>query len=263
MRYNEFRDRLQDALQEAKLFFHHADRVEETVALEATERHWEAYVWRSVPQRAEPFHISAKISFKWNPFNAARGYTCEEDLLTELFGRNNRPTKTERRFVRVDLGLSASLPYGSTTPMPEAHVFGPWTASVGEKFDALFTDIKERGGRVVAVYGGHGDLDVEGHCTPVGVVTLKGVSIFGFNLVRVPRVWDHPDRREKDKDIGQDLDRLAQRFKAAYEGWTAAVAELATWIRYAPPPPEAKPVEPWFGEEDEDGEDERGPETAH
>ena len=45
--------------------------------------------------------------------------------------------------------------------------------------------------------------------------------------------------------------------------WTASIAELATWIRYSPPPPDAKPVEPWFDLGDDDDEGDGGPEITH
>ena len=83
MRYDEFRDRLQDCLSEAGLFFKDVDRPIETVNLADTDRRWKVYIGRSAPQKAEPFFVSAKIGFRWNPFAAARSYTCEEDLLTE------------------------------------------------------------------------------------------------------------------------------------------------------------------------------------
>jgi len=97
------------------LFFPHADRPTETIDLVTTERRWRVFVFRNAPQQAEPFHVSAKISFGWSPFEAARSYTREEDLLSELLGRRERPTKTEPRILRVDIVLRASLPYGSTT----------------------------------------------------------------------------------------------------------------------------------------------------
>lgn len=86
------------------------------------------------------------------------------------------------------------------------------------------------------------------------------MSVSGFRLVRVPRIWDDPERRDAEKGIGEELARLAWRFKNAFDGWTESVAELATWIRYSPPPPGAKPVEPWFENEEED---DGGPETIH
>src|SRR3990172_13245960 len=52
----------------------------------------------------------------------------------------------------------------------------------------LVTDIEEKKGRIVAVLGGHGDVEVQAHCRPDGVVSLKAVAISGFRTVRVPRV---------------------------------------------------------------------------
>ncbi len=262
MRYAEFRDRLEDALQEAGLFFHDADRRVETIDLADTVRSWKVYVRRAAPRSAQPFDVSAEIGFEWGPVDAARAYTCEEDLLTELVGRRRRPTRTERRWTRIDLSLHASLPYGSTTSIPEPHVFGAWTASVVEKADAALTDTEEKKGRMVAVLGGHGGVEVQGHCKPDGVVSLKAVAISGFRTVRVPRVWDNPERREAEKGPRDELRRLARRFNAALDEWTKSVSELATWIRYSPPPPGAKPVEPWFEDQSEDDED-GGPETTH
>ena len=118
MRYAEFRNRLENALREVGLFVHDADRVE-TINLADTVRHWRAYIRRSAPPSAEPFSVSAEISFRWTPFDAARSYTCEEDLYLQLVGRRRQPTRTARRWTRVDLSLYANLPYGSTTSMPE------------------------------------------------------------------------------------------------------------------------------------------------
>ena len=135
-------------------------------------------------------------------------------------------------------------------------------ASVTEKADAAFTDIEEKRGRVVAVLGGRGDVEVHAQCKPDGVVSLTAVAISGFRLVCVPRVWDDPERREAERGFGADLGGLARRFKTALDEWTSSVSELATWIRYSPPPPEAKPTEPWVEDQSED-DDDGGPETTH
>ena len=257
MRYAEFRDRLEDALREAGLIFHHDRRVE-TIDLADTVRSWKVFAGTAAPG-TEPFHVSALIGFEWDPVDSARAYTCEEDLLTELVGRRRRPIKTERRWMRVDASLHASLPYGSTTAPPEHHVLGPWTAAVLEIADTAFTKIEEKGGRIVAVLGGHGDLEAHAHCDADGLVSLRAVTISGFRMVRLPRVWDSPGRREAEKDAREELVRLARRFKIALDEWTKSIATLATWIRYSSPKAEAKPVEPWFDDEYDDD----GPETTH
>jgi len=262
MRYAEFRDQLEDALQDAGLFFRGVDRPVETVDLADTMRRWKVYIYRTVPRSAEPFHVSAAISFYWSPADAARAHTCEEDLLTELIGRRKRPARTERRWKRVDLALHASLPYGSTTSLPEPRVFGAWTASVEETVHAAFSEIEEKNGRIVAVLGGHGDLEVQVHFKLDGVASLNGVTISGFRTVRMPRVWDNPGRHEAERSPQVELRRLARTFQATFDEWTKSVSELATWIRYSPLPPGAKPIEPWFEDQSEDDED-GGPETIH
>jgi hypothetical protein len=260
MRYAEFRDQLEDALQGVGLFG--VDRCVETIDLADTGRHWKVNIYRAAPRSAEPFHVSAEISFYWTPADAARAHTCEEDLLTELIGRRKRPARTERRWKRVDLSLRASLPYGSTTSMPEPRVFGAWTSSVEERVHEAFSEIEERNGRIVAVLGGHGDLEVQVHSKSDGVASLRAVTISGFRIVRVPRVWDDPDRREAERSPQVELGRMARTFKATFDDWTKNVSELATWIRYSPPPPGTKPIEPWF-EDQSDDDDDGGPETIH
>jgi hypothetical protein len=87
----------------------------------------------------------------------------------------------------------------------------------------------------VAVLGGHGDVEVQAHRKPDGAVSLKALAIAGFRIVRVPRVWDD-QRREAERAPRDELHRLARRFKGAFDEWTTSVSELATWIRYSPPP---------------------------
>lgn len=262
MRYAEFRDELEDALQEAGLFLHSVDRPVETIELANTVRRWKVCIYRTAPRSAEPFHVSAEVSFYWTPFDAARAFTREEDLLIELFGRRKRPARTERRWTRVDLSLQASLPYGSTTPMPEVRVFGAWTASIEENVHGAFNEIEERNGRTVAVLGGSGDLQVQVHSKPDGILSLNSVAISGFRTVRLPRVWDDPERRNAERSPQIELGKMARTFKCTFDEWTKSVSELATWIRYSPPPHGAKPIEPWFDDQSEDDDDE-GPETIH
>jgi hypothetical protein len=180
----------------------------------------------------------------------------------ELFGRTKRPLKTEQRFTRVDFDLHARLPYGSTTSIPEAQTFGSWAGSINKKLDKAFTESKWRRGRLVAVLGALDEVNIEAKCDATGPLSLKGLSIAGFRLVRVPRVWDDPERRNAEKGATAELSRLAQRFKHSLDEWSTSIVELAKWIRYAPPPPETKRVAPPFeGQEDENEED--GPDTIH
>jgi hypothetical protein len=84
--------------------------------------------------------------------------------------------------------------------IPEPNVFGPCSSSIAQKVDTALTAVEERKGRIVAILGGHGNLEVQAHCKSDGVVSLKGVAISGFRMVRVPRVWDNPEHREAERD---------------------------------------------------------------
>lgn len=265
MRYAEFRDQLEDALRQEGLLFIGVDRRVEKIELAHTVRSWKVYVSGGGPGSTgstEPFHVSAAIGFKWSPVDAARAYTSEGDLLTELVGRSRRSPRTEPRWTRVDLSLRASLPYGSTTAIPEASVFGAWTAAVVEKADAAFTEVKERDGRILAVRGGHDDLELHARCNPDGVISLSAVAISAFRIVRVPRVWDGPERRAAEGDARRELNRLGPMFRRAIEDWTQSIAALATGTGYSPPPPGVKAAGPSMDDQSQD-DDEGGPKILH
>ena len=262
VRYAEFRDQLEGALRQEGLFFTGADRRIEKIDLADTVRSWKVYVSRGGSNSTEPFHVSAAIGSKWSPVDTARAYTCEEDLLTDLVGRSGRSPRTQPRWTRVDLSLHASLPYGSTTAIPEASVFGAWTAAVIEKADAAFTEVKQKDGRILSVHGGPDDLELHARCNLSGVVSLSAVAMSAFRIVRVPRAWDSPERRATEADSHRELSRLARTFRTAVDDWTQSIAALGTWLRYSPAPPGTKPAGPSFDGESED-DDEAGPDNVH
>ena len=62
MRYDEFRVQLEAALQRNSLHFRSLQRVE-TIELANTVRPWKVDVHGAARPSAEPFHVSAEISF--------------------------------------------------------------------------------------------------------------------------------------------------------------------------------------------------------
>ena len=228
MRYDEFRDRWQAALRAARLLSAQ-DRPDETINLTTTAHKWRVHV---LLRAVAPFHAGATIDFRWDAFEAARSYTCEEDLLTELFGRR-AGRSTQPRLVRVDIALRAALPYGSTTPIPAPDVWLPWVASVEEKLDDALTAPRRREGTIDAW---RGDLEIEGRTSPDGAFSLHGMSVPAFEMIVVPRIWDDPKRRAREASADARIDGLAKRFRGAVDAWTASVGELVRWLRYAPGP---------------------------
>jgi hypothetical protein len=188
MRYDEFRDRFQEALHSVGLFSPYGAKPAESIDLADTTRRWKTYILPSLERNSEPFHVSGRIGFVWDPFNTARGYTTEEDLLTELFGRKQRPIKTQKRWTRVDLALRTILPYGSTTPIPDLSILRGWTSDVHAKLGALLSEVMEREGQIVAITGGVNRVEIQSRCKAEGELSLSGFSISGFRLVHLPRV---------------------------------------------------------------------------
>jgi hypothetical protein len=262
MRYDEFRYQLQTALQNVGLLGQCIGNPIETVDLDSMGRLWKVYVMGSSTKDTEPFDVTAKIAFNWDPFNTARSYTSEEDLLAEMLGRTKNSSKTKPRLVRVDLELRASLPYGSTTTIPDAPTFGSWADSIKQKLDKVITENKWRQERLVAVLGALEEINIESRYDSAGHLSLNRLSVAGFRMVHVPRVWDNSDRREAEREPTAELSRLAQKFKYSLDEWRIGITELARWIRYSPPPEDSKQIAPMFDEQEDENEG-GGPETIH
>jgi hypothetical protein len=261
MRYREFRDQLQMALHEEGMFGQRIDNPTETIDLENMERSWKVYIARSSSVDTEPFHVSATITFNWGAIDTARSYTCEEDLLTELLGQKRSSSKTKPRYVRVDLKLNAHLPYGSTSVIPDVQTFGSWADTIRRKLELEFQEIKRRGEQLVAVIGVLEEIRIESRCDSTGKMSMAGLSVSGFRMVRVPRVWDDSERNNAEKGALTELAMLSKKFKYSLEEWTTGIGELARWIRYTPPPENLKEIEPFFDEQGD--EEEGGTETIH
>jgi hypothetical protein len=234
MRYHEFRDLLQITLQNSGLSGQHIGDPIETVDLNDMGRRCKIYISGSATADTEPFYVAAKISFNWNPLETARSYTREEDLLTELLDRTKHPSQTKPRHIRIDLVLSATLPHGSTTAVPEPRTFGSWANLLRDKLDKVFTESKWRRGQLVSVKGFLEQIHVDSKLDSAGRLAIEGLSIAGFRMIRVPRVWDDPDRRESEKGAEAEISRLVQNFKYSLEEWNSGICELTRWIRCTP-----------------------------
>jgi hypothetical protein len=251
MRYDEFRDRWQAALCAAGVLSHQ-ERPQETIDVSTTERRWR---FLTLPRTVDPFTVAASISFHWDPFQSARSYTCEEDLLTELHGRRAR-WSTQRRLVRVDIKLHATLPYGSTMSLPAPDLWLPWITSVEEKLGAALVPQRQRNKDI----RWRGELELEGEAS-LGEFALHGMSVPAFEMIVVPRIWDDPRRREGEASAARPIDALAARFRGALNAWTESVAQLADWLHHAPAPPRAQSAQ--RRREPFPHDDDVGPETTH
>jgi hypothetical protein len=233
MRYDEFRDAFLRSLREAGLHSH-IGRPTETVDLTTTTRRWEIPLGDSLPQRSEPFLASAMVSFKWDPFESARTYTTEEDLVTELLGRDEDPPETMPRHLRTDIVLRATLPYDSQVPMPARQTWRSWSLRVDDALAPFLpTDVAQHEGGIVIVMGWRGRVQVESSCSDTGEHSLDAVSLPSWQAVVPPRIRDAVDE-EPEGDIDRQLRKLAKRYRNAYDAWMECVIELRDEIGLDP-----------------------------
>jgi len=224
MRYETFRDRLEQALRNAGVSFLELSR-RETLELPALSRTYEVSVGLDSPKQADPFFVTAMIAFSWDPFQSARSYTTEEDLLTELFGRMRSTKRTTPRWQRIDMTFLAKPHYGSKMLTPDPRVLSTWKRSV-ERLLVHLVPVKTsegRDGQSIAI-GWRGEVEIRELCSPNGSLILNGIEIAAFQLVNPPRSSADPDRR--DGNISGQLEQLARRFQTAFDGWMDLVHEL-------------------------------------
>ncbi len=229
MTYEEFKQVWSDALRESGLGLIGVDPVHETLDLRAMDRKCESFV-EPRPQDVEPFHVSASLSWQWNALHAARTRTTEEDMLTELLGRESSSRRTERPWLRVDVELGASLPWGQAMPMPPREVWSAWTAEAIGRLEAIEPIVparRMRDGRdgLPEILAWQGEPVARVICGLGGELRLEAVKIAAWQAIELPRIWSDSSR-QRDPWPGEQLAAMFARVRAALLAWTEATDHL-------------------------------------
>ncbi len=230
MTYEEFRSAWDDALRESKLGMIGLWG-EETLNTRTMGRVYEVHVEPFGGQDAEPFHVTATLSFRWDPLDTARTATTEEDMLTELFGREAAyKLETERPYLRIDIKLTASSPYGKPLPLPSKQAWAAWireTMGRLERIEPLTPQekVRENDEGNLEVLAWQGAPTAEVSCSPEGDLLLEAVSISAMQLLRTPRIFDDPDREPDESAYGQ-LQEMFHRVRASLLAWMQALDHL-------------------------------------
>lgn len=155
------------------------------------------------------------------------GRDPEEDMLTEMFGRDG--ALTERRRLRIDIKLNASLPWGKPLPMPSKAAWSAWaceTLSRLEHIEPLTP--RERLGDAndgeLLVMARQGAPRAAVSCSRTGDLQLESVSVSAMQIMQFPRTLDDADDAP---DAPEDqLKQMFHRVWASLMAWMQAVDHL-------------------------------------
>jgi hypothetical protein len=224
MNYEEFRAAWSEALTEAGTWSY-IGPPSDTVDLERMSRTYQVYVHLGHSQEVKPFHVSASLSWTWDALQAARTATTEEDALMLFLGDEGRHQDTERPWLRVDVTLSATLPWGSPLSLPEPTRWRAWLADVTARLDPLLSTDSETRDEKMAVFAHRSEPEAEVQPAADGQLYLTGVKLSAWEGIDLPRQWDDPDR-EQDEDPCDQLADFAERVWEAMEEWNQSLVHL-------------------------------------
>jgi hypothetical protein len=232
VRYEEFKSAWNEALRESRLLlFGGIGGGEETLDLRSMDRHYEVYIEPLGGQRVEPFHVTATLSWRWDAELTARTATTEEDLLRGLLGREGiERIETDRPWLRVDIVLRASTPYGKPLPLPANAIWARWVREAMGRLESIEPMIPEENVREaddgqLEILAWRGQPEVKTVCTAEGELKLESVELAAWQAIELPRQWDDPDR-EPDELPHRQLREMFQRVRSALHAWMEVMDHL-------------------------------------
>jgi hypothetical protein len=205
----------------------------ETVDLDSMSRTYQVYVHFGRSQEVEPFHVSARLRWTWDAMQAARTATTEEDALMLFLGDEGRCQDTERPWLRVDVTLSATLPWGSPLPLPEPAMWRDWLADVTERLEPLLSTDWETRDEKMAIFASRSEPEVRVQPGADGQLCLAGVKLSAWERIDLPRQWDDPDR-DQDEEPHEQLADFVERVWEAMDEWNQSLAHLLSGAKFQP-----------------------------
>lgn len=229
MRYEEFKAAWNEALRDSGLPTFNLGK--ETLDLGSMDRTCEVFLEPIGGQHVEPFHVTAALSWRWDVAMAARMRSTEEGLLTELLGRERSyKTRTDRPWLRVDIALHASTPYGKPLPMPTKAAWTKWVREAMGRLERIEPVIPEDNVReakdgMLEILAWHGNPEVHAVCGPDGELKLESVELAAWQAIELPRQWDNPDRKP-DEHPHRQLCEMFTRVRSALHAWMEVMDHL-------------------------------------
>jgi hypothetical protein len=197
----------------------------ETIVLRDMARVYKAYVSLGKLPPADAFNVTAELSWEWDALLSARSETVEEDMLMQVLGDDRRDVPTEPPWLRVDIVLHATRPWGKPLPMPATSAWKRWVAEAESCLEPLLIRSVEDHDGMPAVLAWRGESEAKFICRPDGQLVLAGVQVSAWEGVTLPRQWDNPDRGY-DEEPDEQLTDLFDRIAHALQIWEKSLGHL-------------------------------------
>ena len=211
MKYDSFRMAWQEAVAGTGLQI--GGFTDETIKLRNMARTYRTYVSRGGLPPADAFNVTAELSWEWDALLSARSETVEEDMLMQVLGDDRRDEPTEPPWLRVDVVLHATRPWGAALPMPTTAVWKHWAAAVESRLEPLLSrGVEDHDGRL-AVLAWRGEPEARFICQSDGQLALTAIQVSAWEGITLPRQWDNSERgydEEPDEQLADLLGRVAQ-----------------------------------------------------
>ena len=226
MRYEDFKELWERTLRASRLGRHGFS--EETLNSSTLDRKYSVRVAPPHGQDDRPFHVTAELSWRWSAMHTARTAHSEGDAVTELLGLRST-LQTVQPWMRVDIVLSATLPYGEPIPMPSPKAWTAWAREVLgrlENIEPLLPEERTREGsegRIEAL-AWREEPQVEAKCAPDGQLQLAGVSLAAGVVLELPRQSDSDEQQDEDPE--EALVDLFGRLEGALRAWSEVMDHL-------------------------------------
>ena len=192
----------------------------ETIDLRHMDRAYKVYMPMHHRNQTGPFHVTIELSWRWDALQSARTATTEEDLLVALLGEDEHDLDTERRWVRVDVTLHATLPADAPLPMPDAAMWRHWMVRVMHEMDLLLPpdlpEVRWERGEVPLFWQGNPVARLQ--CRLDGQLYLTGVELPAWQGIELPRQWDSPERPQ-DEGTEVQLDSFCEWVRESLKVW--------------------------------------------
>jgi hypothetical protein len=198
MNYQEFRDLWHDALQAARLQIPQPIGPTERINLRDMSRSYELVLYGGLHLKCEPFHLFVVIQWDWDAILSARYATTEEDMLMQIFGDFGiHDNDTVLPQLRIDVSLTANVPYGTVYPMPPLALWQLWVRQASDDLQSLLPTGYEDDGTICA-YSDPIVANVK--MLEDGSLSLEGMTFKAWQAIKLPRQWDDPEKSDPYPD---------------------------------------------------------------